>query len=369
MYVKNLQVKNYRNYDDININLNNSLNIFLGENAQGKTNLAEAIYFLSSLKSHRTSKNKDIIKWDTNSTYIKGTVSRLYGDDTLEVFISSVEKNYIKVNGVKATKASEVLGRLNVVMFSPEDLKLVKEGPNVRRKFLDFELSQIRPKYHYLIGRYNKILNQRNNILKSLQFSNGSAATLDVFTEQLIEAACEIVIMRHNFINEISVISKAIHEKITMGLEDLDIGYVSDVTKFDSKDKIKEQMYEKINKKRDFEIKKGYTLIGPHRDDIMIKINSIDVRSFGSQGQQRSAALSLKLSEIDIINKVTGEYPVLILDDVLSELDKNRQRYLIDNLSHVQTILTCTSGSDVNMFETDIKNVYLVNKGKLLMGQ
>ncbi|KMT21738.1 DNA replication/repair protein RecF [Clostridium cylindrosporum] len=369
MYVKNLQVKNYRNYDNININLSKSLNIFLGENAQGKTNLAEAIYFLSSLKSHRTSKNKDIIAWNKDDTYIKAVVSRLYGEDVLEILISSKEKNYIKVNGVKATKASEVLGRLNVVMFSPEDLKLVKEGPVLRRKFLDFELSQIRPKYHYLINRYNKILNQRNNLLKSLQFSRDMISTLDVFTDQLIEAACDIMIMRRDFLIKISEISKLIHNKITSGTEELEIEYICDVKDFQSKEDIKTSLEKKLKDKRKSEIKKGYTLAGPHRDDIMIKINGIDVRSFGSQGQQRSAALSLKLSEIDIINSITGEYPVLILDDVLSELDENRQRYLIDNLNHVQTILTCTSGSDVDMFSSEDKNVFFVSNGNLSIGQ
>lgn len=367
MYVKNLQVKNYRNYDNINIDLNQNLNIFLGENAQGKTNLAEAIYFLSSLKSHRSSKNKDIIKWDNESTYVKAIISRLYGEDILEIFLSKKEKNYIKINGIKATKASEFLGRLNVVMFSPEDLKLVKEGPNLRRRFLDFELSQIRPKYHYLINRYNKILNQRNNLLKSLQFSKDLTSTLDVFTEQLIEAAVEIVLMRREFLFNISKISKNIHSNITNGNEDLVIEYICDIKDFSTKEIIKSDFNNLFNSKRESEIKKGYTLVGPHRDDIMIKINNIDVRSFGSQGQQRSAALSLKLSEIDIINSISGEYPVLILDDVLSELDENRQRYLINNLSHVQTILTCTSGSDVDMFNSYGKNVYIVERGELVL--
>ncbi|MEG0371855.1 MAG: DNA replication/repair protein RecF, partial [Clostridium sp.] len=283
--------------------------------------------------------------------------------------ISKKDKNYIKVNGIKATKASDVLGRLNVVMFSPEDLKLVKEGPNLRRRFLDFELSQIRPKYHYLINRYTKILNQRNNLLKTLQFSRNIDPTLDVFTEQLCEAACDIMIMRRDFLIKIAEISKDIHSKITNNSEELDIGYICDIKNLDSRDTARKEMITSLSSKRESEIKKGYTLVGPHRDDIMIKINSVDVRNFGSQGQQRSAALSLKLSEIDIINSITGEYPVLILDDVLSELDENRQKYLISNLSHIQTILTCTSGSDVHLFGEQVKEIYIVNNGNLTIRQ
>lgn len=369
MYVKNLKIKDYRNYSNVDIELSSGLNIFLGENAQGKTNLAEAVYFVSSLKSHRTSKNKEIIKWDSDNTYIKAVIDKLYGEDVIEIFMSKKEKNYIKINGLKATKAADVLGRLNVVMFSPEDLKLVKEGPNVRRKFLDFELSQIRPKYHYLINRYNKILNQRNNILKSLQFSNNMKDSLSIFTEQLVDTSCEIIIMRNEFLKKISEISSKIHSNITKGLENLEIEYICDVNEFDSKDRIKEILLKKLNEKSSSEIKKGYTLVGPHKDDIMIKINSVDVRVFGSQGQQRSAALSLKLSEIDIIQSIKGDYPILILDDVLSELDENRQKYLIDNLGHVQTILTCTSGSDVDMFSNELKNIYFVNKGELSIRQ
>ncbi|MEF9935363.1 MAG: DNA replication/repair protein RecF [Clostridium sp.] len=365
MYVKNLKLKNYRNYDEVDINLSSGLNIFLGENAQGKTNIAEAIYFISGLRSHRTSKNKDLIRWDSENTLIKTLISKDYTETQIEVFLSKKEKNHIKVNGLKATKAGEVLGRLNVVMFSPEDLKLVKEGPSLRRKFLDFEISQIRPKYHYLINRYNKILNQRNNLLKSMQYTKDSSGTLEVFTDQLCDAACEIIIMRNEFIKNTAEIASKIHSNITSGSENLEISYMCDVKLLDSKESVREQLHKKILSLKDSEIKKGYTLVGPSKDDIMIKINGVDVREFGSQGQQRSAALSLKLSEIEIIYSITGEYPVLILDDVLSELDENRQKYLINNLSHVQTILTCTSGSDVDLFDKENRLIFYVKEGKL----
>lgn len=369
MYIKSFRGKNYRNYKDVDIVLSKGLNIFLGENAQGKTNFAEALYFIGTLKSHRTSRNKELIRWDEKDTYIKAVISGTYREDTIEVFISLNEKNYVKINGIKATKATDVLGRLNIVMFSPEDLKLVKEGPSVRRKFIDFELCQIRPKYHYLINRYNKILNQRNNILKTLQFSKDMEDTLDVFTEQLVEIAVEIIFMRNNFLKEVAGIAYEIHSKITNGLEKLEIKYLCDVESFNSREKVKSDLTSKLNSKRLSEIKKGYTLVGPHKDDILIKVNSIDTRIFGSQGQQRSAALSLKLSEIEIIKSIKGEYPILILDDVLSELDEKRQKYLINNLSHLQTILTCTSGSDVSLFDDENKNIFYVEEGILSMGQ
>ncbi|MEF9935644.1 MAG: DNA replication/repair protein RecF [Clostridium sp.] len=365
MYVKNLKLKNYRNYQEVDINFVSGLNIFLGENAQGKTNIAEAIYFISGLRSHRTSKNKDLIRWDSENTIINTLISKEYTETQVEVFLSKKDKNHIKVNGLKATKASEVLGRLNVVMFSPEDLKLVKEGPVLRRKFLDYEISQIRPKYHYLINRYNKILNQRNNLLKSLQYSRENQGTLEIFTEQLCEVASEIIIMRNEFIKNIAEISSNIHSSITNNAESLKVEYMCDVKSILSKDQVREELYNKIKSLRESEIKKGYTLAGPSKDDIMIRINGIDVREFGSQGQQRSAALSLKLSEIEIIRTITGEYPVLILDDVLSELDENRQKYLINNLRHVQTILTCTSGSDVDLFNDENRQIFYVKEGKL----
>lgn len=369
MYIKSIKGKNYRNYDDIDITLSKNLNIFLGENAQGKTNLAEALYFIGTLKSHRTSRNKELIKWNENDTYIKASIYGKFSEDIIEVFISLKEKNYVKINGVKATKATDVLGRLNIVMFSPEDLKLVKEGPSIRRKFIDFELCQIRPKYHYLINRYNKILSQRNNILRSLQFSKDLESTFEIFTDQLIEVAAEVIIMRNDFLDRINKISYEIHSKITNGLEELEISYICDVKNFSSKENIKNELINKFKSKKMLEIKKGYSLVGPHKDDILIKVNSVDTRIFGSQGQQRSAALSLKLSEIEIINSIKGEYPILILDDVLSELDENRQKYLINNLKHLQTILTCTSGSDIDLFESENKNIFHVKEGFLTLGQ
>lgn len=365
MYVKFLELKNYRNYNNLNLNLNKGLNVFVGENAQGKTNIVEAIYYLSTLKSHRTTKDKELITWEKDKAYIKGTIDKSYGSCIIEVLISSTDKKAVKINGLKVNKASEVFGTLNAVMFSPEDLKLVKEGPMVRRKFIDNELNQIRPKYHFTLQQYNQALMQRNNLLKSMLNSPSLRFTSEVFSEQLAEYGSFITEVRHEFVKKLTLISRLIHRKITNGKEELEIIYQSDSGEFKDKKTVKDRLFKYYTEELDNDIRKGHTLKGPHRDDLIIKINGIDVRVFGSQGQQRTAALSLKLSELEIIKSEVGEYPVLILDDVLSELDVIRQHYLLETLKSIQTILTCTSLNDINAFHFDEKDVFYVQEGKV----
>lgn len=363
MYLKNIELKNYRNYLNLNISLNRGLNIFLGENAQGKTNVAESIYFLSSLKSHRTSKDKELINWNKSKCYIKAEVQKSNGNNTIEFLISTVEKKACKINGIKYNKASEIFGFVNVVIFSPEDLKLVKEGPQFRRKFIDGELNQLRPKYHHALAQYNHVLLQRNNILKSLYRSPSLKMTAEVFGEQLADYGSFICEVRHEFIKKLSLISRLIHRKITSGKEELEIGYDCSIGDFFDRARTKEELLKNYIENIDEDIAKGFTLKGPHRDDLIIKINGIDTKSFGSQGQQRTAALSLKLSELEIIKSEVHEYPILILDDVLSELDIKRQKFLLDSLKDIQTILTCTSLNDINEFHFEEKDVFLVNEG------
>lgn len=363
MYLKNIELRNYRNYLNLNINLNCGLNIFLGENAQGKTNVAEAIYFLSSLKSHRTSKEKELINWNKDKCYIKGEIQKNNGNNTIEFLIGNEIKRACKINGIKYNKASEIFGFVNVVIFSPEDLKLVKEGPQARRKFIDGELNQIRPKYHHALMQYNHILMQRNNLLKSISRSPSLRMTAEVFGEQLADYGSFICEVRNEFIKKLSLISRLIHRKITSGKEELDIIYDCSGGEFTNKSKIREDFLKYYNENINEDIEKGYTLKGPHRDDLIIKINGIDTKSYGSQGQQRSAALSLKLSELEIIKSEVGEYPILILDDVLSELDIKRQKFLLDALKDIQTILTCTSLNDINEFHFEQKDIFIVKEG------
>jgi DNA replication and repair protein RecF len=365
MYFKTLELSNYRNYDKLNIEFSNGLNIFVGENAQGKTNIVEAVYYLGSLKSHRTPRDREMIKWNCERAYIKSELSKNSGNYTMEFLINNQDKKSVKINGINYSKMSEILGTANTIIFSPEDLKLVKDGPVLRRKFIDNELIQIRPKYHYALAQYNKVLAQRNNILKTIYKSPSMKTVAEVYGEQLAEYGSYIINVRHDFVRKLSMISKLIHRKITDGREELEIAYKSTSGCYNDIENIKRCLIQHYTQNIDEDVNKGYTLKGPHRDDLSIKINGIDTKAFGSQGQQRTAALSLKLSELDIIKSEVGEYPVLLLDDVLSELDTGRQRYLLDALKNVQTMLTCTSLNDIRDFHFDNKDIFTVKEGRI----
>ncbi|TDT50501.1 DNA replication/repair protein RecF [Fonticella tunisiensis] len=365
MYVRSLELKNYRNYERLNLDLNKGLNIFVGENAQGKTNIVESIYYLSSLRSHRTNRDRELIMWGKDKAYIRADVEKMFGKHTMEFLLSSEGKKAVKIDGVKTSKVSDFLGTVNVVIFSPEDLKLVKEGPAIRRRFIDAELNQIRPKYHHAILQYNHILMQRNNLLKSILKSPSLKMTAEVFSEQLAEYGSFITEARYEFVKKLSLISRLIHRKITNGKEELEIIYKSASGENMDRKSIKDELYKYYTENIMEDAEKGYTLKGPHRDDIIIKINGADARIYGSQGQQRTAALSLKLSELEIIKSEVSEYPVLLLDDVLSELDINRQHFLLDALKEIQTVLTCTSLNDINEFHFENKDVFKVTAGKI----
>ncbi|KRQ85939.1 DNA replication and repair protein RecF [Caloramator mitchellensis] len=360
MYVKELEVINFRNYSNLKIEFAKGLNILVGENAQGKTNVLEALNYLGALKSHRGNKDKEIIKWGKNKAYIRANGSRNIGDFTLEFLLSLESKKEIKLNGIKINKTSEVFGTVNSVIFSPEDLRLLKDGPDVRRRFIDNELNQLKPKYHHYLNQYNKVIQERNNLLK--QRVNNTL--IDIYDEQLSEFGSFIILNRIEFIKKLSIISKLLHRKITNGKEEISIQYKTDVKDVSLKD-IKEKLYRLYKENIAEDIKKGYTSKGPHRDDLIIFINGVDAKSYASQGQQRTAALSLKLSEIEIIKGETGEYPILLLDDVMSELDLIRQKYLLDSLKDIQTFLTITSLNDIEKFNFDKKRVFEVYNGTI----
>lgn len=365
MYVSTLDLINFRNYSKLNINLNKSLNVFIGENAQGKTNILESIYFISTTKSHRTIKDKELIKWGSEKAYIGANVNRNSGKYLIESLIGNDNKVNFKLNGIKTNKYSDILGTLNTVIFSPEDLRLIKDGPAVRRRFIDGELNQIKPKYQYNLAQYNRALIQRNNILKSLKGSNSNRITAEIFGEQLAKYGSEICEERYNFIKKLSLVSRLIHRKITDGNEEIELMYECSTGDFKDKEYTKNQLLSYYTNSIDEDIKKGFTAKGPHRDDLIIKINGIDARAYGSQGQQRTAALSLKLSELEIIKSETLEYPVLLLDDVLSELDIKRQKFLLESLKDIQTFITCTSFSELNNLNFESKDIFLVHNGKV----
>lgn len=358
MYIKYLHLANFRNYRELNIELNNNINVFIGDNAQGKTNILESIYYCSIGKSPRTSKDKELINWNGKEAYIKVYVSKERIDKKIEVKIFKEGKKGVNVNSIKLNKMSELIGVFNVVMFSPEDLKIIKDSPMYRRKFLDIELCKLSKKYFFNLVQYNKALRERNVILKN--WNNNNMDMLQVYDEQLSKYGSVIIKLREQYVKRLSEKGKIIHNDITTGAENIDFKYNTSVTNID---KAKEELLEifKANRKKD--IDKRVTSFGPHRDDFDIKINGIDTRSFGSQGQQRTSVLTIKFASLKIIKDVTGEYPVLLLDDVLSELDMNRQRYILSSINNVQTFITCTGIGDIKGYLKNDAQLFTVKNG------
>lgn len=367
MYISKIKLINFRNYNTLEITLDEKLNIFVGNNAQGKTNILESIFVTGFGKSFRTNRDRELINMDKEKSYIKIEGEKKHTDISIELKLWNNRKKEIKVNGIGLNKLSDILGNINVVIFSPEDLKLIKDGPVERRKFIDREISHISKKYYYNLISYNKVLYQRNNLLKKIDYNKGLKDTIDIWNEKLLEFGVELIIKRRQFIYRINSLSRLMHRKITDGRENLEVRYLSNI-KIDNKDEYKEiykKFKDKLQNSLDKDIQRGYTGYGPHKDDVGLYINDIDIRNFGSQGQQRTVALSLKLSEIEIVKAEIGEYPILLLDDVMSELDINRQRFLIKNLQNVQTIITMTEIPE--LMKTYISNakVFTINNGEV----
>lgn len=364
MRLNSLQLVNFRNYDSLYLEFNKKVNLLVGKNGQGKTNIVESIYMLSFGKSFRTNKDKEIIKFDTETLYIGGNFSKKYTNGLVEIGIGKNKKG-IKVNRINVQKIYELLGNINVVIFSPEDLRLVKEGPKERRSFIDKEISQIIPKYYNYLTNYNKILFQRNQLLKSQKIDK---ALLDVYDESLSQYGSYIYILRRDFIKKISGISRNMHDKLTGGIEELSITYKNqlDICDGDTTATVYNKFMDKLTSNRNHDIETRTTKYGLHKDDLNICINNLDVRLYGSQGQQRTASISLKLSEIELINNEIGEYPILILDDVFSELDETRQRLLVDNLNVVQMFITTAEISHKNIFDKSNITIFNISQGHVI---
>lgn len=346
MYIEHLLLKNYRNYDQLEAHFENKVNVILGENAQGKTNVMESIYVLAMAKSHRTSNDKDLIRWDQEYAKIEGRVKKRANSVPMQLIISKKGKK-AKCNHIEQQKLSQYVGNMNVVMFAPEDLHLVKGSPQVRRRFIDMEIGQVSPIYLHEISQYQKILQQRNHYLKLLQIKQKTDPTmLEILTEQFIHSAVKIILKRFEFLQMLQKWASPIHDGISRGLETLKIQYKPSVDVLEGQDmsKMIKVFEEKFDKIKTREIDRGITLFGPHRDDLIFYVNDRDVQTFGSQGQQRTTALSVKLAEIELIHSEIGEYPILLLDDVLSELDDYRQSHLLNTIQgKVQTFVTTTS--------------------------
>ncbi|MDT8719520.1 DNA replication/repair protein RecF [Clostridium sp. 19966] len=359
MYIKYLQLLNYRNYKQLLVELCSNVNVFIGDNAQGKTNILESIYYCSFGKSHRTSKDKELIKWDENEAFIKLQVIRERLDKKIEIKILKEGKKAININSIKINKISELMGNCAVVMFSPEDLKIIKESPGNRRRFLDMELCQLDGRYYYNLVQYNKVLTERNITLKG---RNVDRAILDIYDEQLSSFAEYIIKKRLWYIKKLNEFGNDIHKEITEDKENIEFKYICH---FKSYDDLKHDLLENLIRNREKDIEKKMTSVGPHRDDFDIYINGVDTRSFGSQGQQRTSILTIKFSSLNIIKEVTGEYPILLLDDVLSELDLKRKRYVLSSINQVQTIITCTGIEDIKSYIDDRANIFYVKDGKV----
>lgn len=371
MQLNTLALQGYRNYESVKLATEAGVNIFIGPNAQGKTNLLEAIHVLSLTKSHRTSKDKELIGWHASQATITAELERKLGKVNLELNISAQGKR-ARINGLEQRKLSSFVGTLNVVLFAPEDLDIVKGAPGVRRRFMNMEIGQVHPGYLYDMQQYEKILQQRNNYLKSTDLGRLSPEMLAVWNEQL--AACGVKIMqrRKKFIVNLQKWAEKIHAGITGGSERLTVEYrpsFGNAESIDSEDapSLFEQFMIKLTQGVQQEARRGITLAGPHRDDLAFAINGKDVQSFGSQGQQRTAALSLKLAELELMHEEIGEYPLLLLDDVLSELDQTRQTQLIETFqSRVQTFITTTGLESVNMSKLRDAAIFHVRDGQLL---
>jgi DNA replication and repair protein RecF len=360
MYVKYLQLSNFRNYSDLFIELNKNVNVFIGDNAQGKTNVLEGIFYCGFAKSHRTSKDKELINWDEKEARIKLYVAKDRLDKKIEVRIFKEGKKAININSIKVTKISELVGVFNVVMFSPEDLKIVKESPGNRRRFLDMELCQLNNKYYYNLVQYNKILNERNAIIKNRVVDE---SMLDIYDEQISTYGQYIIKKRIEYIDNLNRVGSDIHKQITSERENIEFKYITQIKDLD---KIKDELRILLNKNRQKDIERHITSIGPHRDDFSISINGIDTRTFGSQGQQRTSILTIKFSSLKIIKEITGEYPVLLLDDVLSELDLMRKKYILSSIKDVQTIITCTGVEDIKSYLDDNAKIFTVKDGVVI---
>ncbi|MCR5785848.1 MAG: DNA replication/repair protein RecF [Eubacterium sp.] len=348
MIIKSLKLSNYRNYDSLEIDFDESINILYGNNAQGKTNILEAIYLSGTTRSHKGSKDKEIIKFGCEESHICVNVEKEERDFQIDIHLRKNKSKGIAVNKVPIKKASEVFGILNIVVFSPEDLAIIKAGPIERRKFMDSELCQLDKVYLYDLSIYNKALNQRNKLLKDINYNPSLKETLDVWDRQIIDYGKKVIERRRIFVKKLNEIIKTIHENITENKESLNIIYEENVSAED---------YEReFFNSRDKDIRFGSTHIGPHRDDLCFEVNNVDMRKYGSQGQQRTCALSLKLAEIELVKETVKQKPVLLLDDVLSELDSDRQNLLLNQIEDIQTIITCTGVEDF------IKNRFKINK-------
>ena len=357
MIIKSIELKNFRNYEDLNISFDEGTTILYGDNAQGKTNILEAAYMSGTTKSHKGSKDKEMIRFGEDESHIRTVVIRGEREYQIDMHLKKNRSKGIAINKMPIKKASELFGILNIVFFSPEDLNIIKNGPAERRRFLDSELCQLDKIYLSDLTNYNKILVQRNKLLKDMVYRPDLKDTLPIWDMQLVETGKKIIRRRKQFVEELNEIVHDIHYRISGEKEELFLRYEPNIDDIFFEDE--------LNRAKMKDMKLCQTSVGPHRDDLLFSIGDVDIRKYGSQGQQRTSALSLKLSEIELVKKSIQDTPVLLLDDVLSELDSNRQNYLLNNICDTQTIITCTGLDEFVRNRFQINRVFEVIRGQV----
>ncbi len=355
MIVKSLELKNYRNYSDLSMLFSSGTNILYGENAQGKTNILEAVYLCGTTKSHRGSKDKEIIRFQEEEAHVRIILEKNQIPHRIDLHLKKNKAKGAAIDGIPIKRQGELFGMLNLVFFSPEDLYIIKNGPAERRRFLDLELCQLDKIYLNNLANYNKTLAQRNNLLKQIGNNRSLLDTLNIWDQKLMEYGSKVIRARREFILNLNALVGEIHKKITAGKEVLTLQYEPNVTEADFESKLKKSL------DRDLALKMSH--IGPHRDDLCFLLGTVDIRKYGSQGQQRTAALSCKLAEIDLVKSVIKDNPVLLLDDVLSELDRQRQTQLLNSIGDIQTMITCTGLEEFINHRFDYNKIFHVVDG------
>ena len=357
MYIESIELKNFRNYQDLQLDFDKGTNIFYGDNAQGKTNILESVYICGTTKSHKGSKDKEIIRFGEEESHIRMMVKKDELSYKIDMHLRKNKAKGVAINGLPIKKARELFGIVNLVFFSPEDLNIIKNGPGERRRFMDLELCQLDQIYLTDLAGYNHIVNQRNRLLKDLYQNPSLRETLEIWDIQMLQYGKKIIEKRRDFVRDLNDVIQDIHRNLTGGEEHLEVIYEPSTES--------ECFEETLKKNRERDMRMKMTSAGPHRDDLCFMVNGIDIRKFGSQGQQRTAALSLKLSEIYLVKEKIKDTPILLLDDVLSELDSNRQTYLLDSIHDIQTLITCTGLDDFVSHQFHINKVFKVVKGEV----
>lgn len=355
MIIKSIEIQNFRNYEYESIEFDDKTNILYGDNAQGKTNVLEAVFIAGTNKSHKGSKDSELINFNGDEAHIKAVVSKRDIDYRIDMHIRKSRSKGIAINGVPIRRSSELYGLVNIIFFSPEDLNIIKSGPSARRRFIDMELCQLDKIYVDNLIKYNKTLEQRNKLLKDIYFEPSLEDTLDIWNRNLVNYGSEIIKRRRIFIDKLNSIIEDIHYRLSGNKEHLVISYEESV----GEDVFLQELNDNIARDK----KSKMTGCGPHRDDISFLIGDVDIRKYGSQGQQRTTALSLKLAEIELVRQSVGDSPILLLDDVLSELDSNRQNYLLNSINDVQTIITCTGLDEFINNRFNINRIFKVTDG------